>query len=60
MLRLADQRPTFAHTASHVAHLNWRPAEDEDNHDQARPGTPLRTARLQLHTMEKGLGEILL
>ncbi len=22
---------------------NWRPSEDVDNHDQARPGAPLRT-----------------
>ncbi len=48
-----------AHTASHVAQANWRPAEDMGNHDQGRPITPLRTAILRFCTMEKGLGKSL-
>ncbi len=46
---------TFTHAASHVAQANWRPADDVDNRDQVRPGTPLRFASLRLHTMEKSL-----
>ncbi len=48
----ADKVPTSAQTASHVTHANWRPTEDVGDHDQARPGAPLRM-------VEKGLGESL-
>ncbi len=54
--RLADQGPASANTASHVAQANWRPAEDVGNHDQGRPGTPLRTVSHRSRTMEKGMG----
>ncbi len=46
-----------AHTASHVAQTNWRPDEGVSNHDQSRPGAPLRTASLRLRTMVEGLVE---
>ncbi len=69
--QLAQRRPRwFGHAArrpegelinigSHVAQANWRPTEDVGNHDQDRPGAPLWTASLRLHTMEKGLDESL-
>ncbi len=47
------------HIASHVAQNNCRLTEDVGHHDQGTPGTPLRTASLRPHTMEKGLGESL-
>ncbi len=39
-----DQGANSTNTASLVAQANWRPAEDVGNHDQGRPGAPLRTA----------------
>ncbi len=58
-LQWADQGPTSAHTASHMAQTNRRPAEDVGNHDQGRPGTDLRTASLRPRTTEKGRSECL-
>ncbi len=55
--RWADKWPLPSHTASHVAHTSWRPAEDMGNCDQGRPRTDLQTANLWPHTMGKGLGE---
>ncbi len=42
--------------ACSVGELPWRPVEDVGIYDQGRPGTPLRTAGLRPHTIEKGLG----
>ncbi len=42
-----------------VAHANWWPTGDVGNHNQGRPGAPLRSASLRLRTMEEGLLESL-
>ncbi len=39
--------------------LPTQPTEDIGNYDQRRPGDPIRTASLQLHTIDKGWGESL-
>ncbi len=48
-----DQGHTSAHTASHVAQVNWRPDEDVGNNDQGRPRVLLR-----LRMTGKVLGEL--
>ncbi len=58
-LQSVGQGPTSAHTASHIAQMNRRPAEDVGNNDQDRPGTDLRTASLRPRTTEKGRSESL-
>ncbi len=40
-----------------MAQANWRPIEDVGNHNQGRPGAPLRIVSLRLRTMEERLLE---
>ncbi len=42
-----------------VAQANWRPTKGVGNHNQGRPGAPLRAASLRLRTVEDGLLESL-
>ncbi len=37
---------------------NWRPAKGVCNHDQGRPGAPLRATSLRLRMMEKDWAKI--
>ncbi len=43
----------------HVAEANGTLVEYVGNHNQYKPGDPLRAARFRLRTMEEGLGESL-
>ncbi len=36
---------------------NWMPAKGVCNHDQGRPGAPLRATSLRLRMMEEELGK---